>query len=36
MMAISNETHARIIGLSEVGKIGVDIVATVGVHVRTI
>ena len=35
-MAISNETRARIVGLSEAGKKGVEIVAIVGVHVRTI
>ena len=34
-MAISNETRARIVGLSEAGKKGVEIAAIVGVHVRT-
>ena len=36
MMAISDETCARIVGLSEAGKTGVNIAAIVGVHVRTI
>lgn len=35
-MAISEETRARIVGLSEAGKTGVDIAAIVGVHVRTV
>lgn len=35
-MAISYETRARIVGLSEAGKTGVDIAAIVGVYVRTV
>lgn len=35
-MAISDETRARIVGLSEAGKTGVDIAAIVRVHVRTV
>ena len=35
-MAISDETRARIVGLSEAGKTGVDIAAIVGVHVRKV
>ena len=35
-MAISDETCARIVGLTEAGKTGIDIAAIVGVHVRTI
>ena len=35
-MAISDETRARIIGLSEAWKTGVDIAAIVRIHVRTV
>lgn len=36
MMAVSDETRARIVGLSEAGKTGVDIASIVSVHVRTV
>ena len=35
-MAISDETCACIVGLSEAGKTGVDIATIVGVHVRIV
>ena len=36
MIAISDKTCTRILGLSEAGKTGVDIGAIVGVHVRIV
>ena len=35
-MSISSEIRAHIVGFSEAGKTRIDIVAIVGVHVRTI